>query len=240
VRLLVVEDMMDMAEIVMRELGSAGFAVDHVGNLEDASFSVETTDYEAVVLDRQLPDGDGLAWLKSMRKKKWMRPAIIMSGACNGPKDRIEGLNAGADDYIAKPMELGELVARVRALLRRPHDFADCVLKAGNITLDVIGRECRTDQGELVTFTRRELCIFEHMMRRFNRVVAKSSLENALYGHNEEASANSIEVAVHRVRKRLQNVGASLTVHTVRGIGYMLQSNERVPRIGDASLVKLY
>lgn len=221
-RLLLVEDGLDLAQIIMGELHPAGFAVDHVDNLEDASFSARATDYAAVLLDRQLPDGDGLNWLKSMRRQNWTLPAIIMSGSCYGVRDKIEGLNAGADDYLVKPMEFGELVARVRAVLRRPQAFEGTYLKAGNIVLDVVGRECRTDCGELVAFTRREFCIFEQMMRRFNRVVPKASLENALYGQDDEVSANSIEVGVHRVRKRLSDAGATLNVQTVRGIGYML------------------
>jgi DNA-binding response OmpR family regulator len=222
VRLLLVEDGLDLAQIIMGELHPAGFAVDHVDNLEDASFSARATDYAAVLLDRQLPDGDGLTWLKSMRRQNWTLPAIIMSGSCYGVRDKIEGLNAGADDYLVKPMEFGELVARIRAVLRRPQVFEGTCLKAGNIILDVVGRECRTDHGDLVAFTRREFCIFEQMMRRFNRVVPKASLENALYGQDDEVSANSIEVGVHRVRKRLADAGASLNVQTVRGIGYML------------------
>jgi DNA-binding response OmpR family regulator len=225
-RLLLVEDGLDLAEFIIGELRPAGFAVDHASNLEDASFLIRSMDYVGALIDRQLPDGDGLAWLRSMRRQKWMRPAIIMSGACKSVQDRIEGLNAGADDYLAKPLELGELVARVRAVLRRPQGIEDTCIKAGNLTLDIVGRECRTDCGTLVAFTRKEFCIFEHMMRRFNRVVAKSSLENSLYGQDEDVSVNSIEVGVHRVRKRLADAGASLNVQTVRGIGYLLHSTQ--------------
>ncbi|MBT7759617.1 MAG: response regulator transcription factor, partial [Rhodospirillaceae bacterium] len=142
----------------------------------------------------------------------------------DGLEDRVNGLNAGADDYLLKPFAMPELVARLKALLRRPSGALGIHLEIGNIRFDTISRE--VEIGKLpITLTGREISLLEHLMRRAGRVVAKDVLEDHIYGFGEETASNSLEVMVHRLRRKLSDCGASAHVHTVRGVGYLLKDN---------------
>ncbi len=176
--------------------------------------------YDAAVLDLGLPDGDGLAVLRSARRIGKALPILILT-ARDAVEDRVAGLNAGADDYLTKPFAMIELIARIKALLRRPGGVLGITLAAGNVSLDTVGREL-TVAGTPVQLSRRELAILEQMMRRFGRIVPKAVLEEKLYGIDEEPDSNTIPVHVHHLRRQLQAAGASLVVHTIRGVGYIL------------------
>jgi len=134
---------------------------------------------------------------------------------------QIQTLNAGADDYLTKPFAIAELIARVKALLRRPGGVLGMTLEAGNVRLDTVGREL-TIAGIPARLSRRELAILEQMMRRFGRIVPKAVLEEKLYGIDEEPDSNPIPVHVHHLRRQLEAAGASLVIHTIRGVGYIL------------------
>ena len=219
-RLLVIEDEDRLSGILKSKLGEIGFTVDIADSAEDAGIALELINYDAAVLDLGLPDGDGLAVLTAARRAGKALPILILT-ARDAVEDRVAGLNTGADDYLTKPFAMTELVARIKALLRRPGGVLGMTLEAGNVRLDTIGREL-TIGGMPVRLSRRELAIIEQMMRRFGRIVPKSVLEEKLYGIDEEPDSNPIPVHIHHLRRQLDAAGAHLMIHTIRGVGYIL------------------
>ncbi|MBV8778026.1 MAG: response regulator transcription factor [Alphaproteobacteria bacterium] len=219
-RLLLVEDNERFAALLQQGLGTAGFAVDLVTAAKEADSALEAGRWDIVVVDRGLPDGDGLDVLTQMRGRGDATPVLILT-ARGSLKDRVNGLQSGADDYLVKPFALEELVARLQALLRRPGNLLGLALRLGNLTLDTVGRQVLVDERP-ITFSAREIAVLEHLMRRSGRVVAKSLLESSLYGPAQEVGSNAVEVHVHRLRRHLIEAGASVQVHTVRGVGYMI------------------
>jgi len=201
-------------------LQNGGFAVDHVGTTADADGALATTHYDTLLLDLGLPDKDGLVWLSDQRRRQMTRPVLVLT-ARDSLEDLVAGLNQGADDYLRKPFELDELIARVRALLRRPGEALGVKLTAGNVSLDTSEREVSVN-GVPVEFGRREMDGLELLMRRAGRVVQKSAIEDAIYSFGEDLASNAIEVLVHRIRRRLQEAGADMHIHTLRGVGYVL------------------
>ena len=223
-RLLLVEDNMRLADSVRVGLEKEGFVVDCFGTVGDAGHALAATAYDGVVLDLGLPDGDGLEVLQELRDRKDSTPVLILT-ARDGVSDRVDGLNAGADDYLLKPFALEELVARVRALLRRPGGALGMTLTAGNVSFDSIAREVRVSDAP-INISRREMGVLEQLMRRYDRVVPKDVLEEKLYGFEDEVASNSVEVHISRLRKRLAGAGADVRIHTLRGIGYLLSKEE--------------
>jgi len=223
VRLLIIEDEDRLSGILKSRLGEAGFAVDVAASAGDANAALELINYDAVVLDLGLPDGDGLGVLAAARRIGKALPILILT-ARDAVEDRVAGLNAGADDYLTKPFAMSELIARIKALLRRPGGVLGITLKAGNLSLDTIGRELSV-VGKPVRLSRQELAILEQMMRRFGRIVPKAVLEEKLYGIDEEPGSNTIPVHVHHLRRQLEVARASLVIHTIRGVGYILGEN---------------
>ena len=219
-RLLVVEDETRIAELVAAALGRAGFAVDAVGTAADAREALALTAYDAAILDLGLPDGDGLALLAGLRRRGSGVPVLVLT-ARDAVEDRVAGLDTGADDYLVKPFAMAELVARTKALLRRPGHALGLTLEAGNIVLDTVGRDVRVGAAVL-QLPRQELAILEHLMRRLGRVVPKAVLEEKLYGTDEVPESNAVPVHVHHLRRKLAEAGATPEIHTVRGIGYLL------------------
>jgi DNA-binding response OmpR family regulator len=219
-RLLVIEDERRIAEIVKRTLERSGFAVDTVRLCADAREALSLTPYDAAILDLGLPDGDGLKLLAELRLARNPVPVLVLT-ARDAVEDRVLGLDAGADDYLVKPFAMAELVARTKALLRRPGGALGTTLEAGNVVLDTIGRDVRI-AGATLPMPRRECAILEHLMRRAGRVVPKTVLEEKLYGIDDELESNAIPVHVHHLRRKLLDAGATAEIHTVRGIGYLL------------------
>jgi DNA-binding response OmpR family regulator len=222
-RLLVVEDNTELAGVISAGLGRAGFSVDRVERADDASAALRGVTYDAVVLDLGLPDRDGLHVLQGTRRAGRTTPILILT-ARDAVEDRVAGLNAGADDYLVKPFEMSELVARLRALLRRPGAALGIVLQISNISLDTVGREARV-AGAPITLSRRELALLEMLMRRSGHVVPRDSLIDGLYAFGEEIASNALEVHVHRLRRKLGDAGATAEIHTVRGVGYIMTEN---------------
>jgi DNA-binding response OmpR family regulator len=219
-RLLVVEDEQRIVDILKDGLESAGFIVDAVNTATGALNALSDIPYDAAVLDLGLPDGDGLEVLKSARAHGVQIPVLVLT-ARDAIDHRVCGLDAGADDYLVKPFAIQELVSRVKALLRRPGGALGAVLKAGNLAFDTIGREV-TVSGSPVQFSRRELSILEILLRRFGRVVPKDVLEEKLYAFDQEPESNAVSVHVHHLRRKLKTQAATVEVHTVCGIGYLL------------------
>jgi DNA-binding response OmpR family regulator len=223
-RLLVVEDEGRIAELVKAGLARAGFAVDVVGLRADAQAALSVTTYDAAVVDLGLPDGDGLELLRKLRAEGDQTPVLVLT-ARDAVEDRVCGLDTGADDYLVKPFAMTELVARTKALLRRPGGALGMTLKASNISFDTIERDVRIGGVSLV-LPRRESAILEHLMRRLGRVVPKPILEEKLYGVDDEHESNTIPVHVHHLRRKLMDAGANAEIHTVRGVGYLLTETE--------------
>jgi len=219
-RLLLVEDETELRELVGRNLTRAGFAVDALGGLDEARAALGTSPFDAIILDLGLPDGDGLTLLRQLRGRKDATPVLLLT-ARDGVDDRVEGLNSGADDYLLKPFAMPELVARIKALLRRPSGALGVVLESGNIRFDTVGRTL-TVGDKPVALTPREMALLENLLRRAGRVVPKAVLEERIYGFDDEVTPNSLEVLMHRLRKKLEGGSFSGEIHTVRGVGYLL------------------
>jgi DNA-binding response OmpR family regulator len=220
VRLLLIEDNERFAALLRQGLATAGFTVDVLTTAKDASAALETGRWDIVVLDRGLPDTDGLDVLTGMRRRGDTTPVLILT-AHGSLKDRVTGLQSGADDYLVKPFALEELVARLQALLRRPGNLLGLALRLGNLTLDTVARQVFVEDRP-IAFSAREIAVLEHLLRRSGRVVAKTLLESSLYGPAQEVGSNALEVHVHRLRRHLVETGATVQVHTVRGVGYMI------------------
>lgn len=176
-------------------------------------------DYALVLLDLGLPDGDGLRLLPILRDGG--RVPIIVLTARDQLADRLAGLDGGADDYVVKPVEMPELVARCRAVLRRPGDRSGTILRIGVLSLDTAARSVSVN-GVPVPFGRREVGVLEQLMRAAGRVASRHVLEEAIYGFDQEVSPNALDAAVSRLRRGLEAAGCPLPIVTVRGVGWML------------------
>lgn len=219
-RLLVVEDHVELASLIADGLRRAGFGVDTVALADEAMAAWRAVSYDAVVLDLGLPDQDGTAVLRHARQGGRTAPVLILT-ARDAVEDRVAGLNAGADDYLIKPFDMTELVARLRALLRRPGAALGTVLEVGNIALDTIGQEAQV-AGRACPLARRELALLEMLMRRAGHVVPRDPLSDSLYAFGEEIASNALEVHIHRLRRKLADAGSAAEIHTVRGVGYIM------------------
>jgi DNA-binding response OmpR family regulator len=223
-RLLLIEDNERFAALLKRGLTAAGFVVDILATAEDAIAALQANRFEIVILDLGLPDADGLDVLTEMRRGGDPTPVLILT-ARGSLKDRVTGLGGGADDYLVKPFALEELVARLRALLRRPGNLLGATLSVGNLSLDTAARQASV-AGEPIFLSPREVAVLEHLLRRSGRVVGKSLLENNLYGMAHEVGSNAVEVYVHRLRRRLAELDASVEIHTLRGVGYLIRERK--------------
>lgn len=219
-RILIVEDNRRLAQLVAKGCAREGFAADLCPDLESARAAIAAARHDAVILDLGLPDGDGLQLLAGLRAEGNDIPVLVLT-ARDALQARVQGLNSGADDYLLKPFAMEELVARLRALLRRPGQALGRVLSAGNVSLDTVAREVSI-AGAPAVFSKRETDLLEILLRRQGRVVAKEAIEHGLHAFDDEISSNTVEVSVHRLRKRLAEAGANVEVHTLRGIGYLL------------------
>src|SRR5436309_13029599 len=219
-RILLVEDEPQIADFVSRGLDENGYSVDVARDGEEALEWPSVANFDIIVLDVMLPAVDGIEVCRTLRAQG-LRTPILMLTARDAVEDRVRGLDAGADDYLVKPFATTELVARTKALLRRPGHALGTTLEAGNVLFDTIGRDVRI-HGETLALARQELSVLEHLMRRLGRVVPKAVLEEKLYGIDDELGSNAIPVHVHHLRRKLTESGATCAIHTVSGIGYLL------------------
>jgi DNA-binding response OmpR family regulator len=213
-RLLLIEDDAMIGKAVRQGLGDAGFAVDWVQDGRAAELALGNGVYDLAVLDLGLPGKDGMALLRELRGRRDALPVLIAT-ARDAVAQRIEGLNAGADDYLLKPFDLDELVARVRALLRRHAGGGSPVLECGPLRLDPVHKEVSVG-GEPVRLSAKEFALLETLMQRPGAVLSREQLEDALYGWSEEVGSNAVEVHLHNLRRKL---GAD-SIRNVRGVGY--------------------
>lgn len=215
-RLLLVEDDSMIGEAVLDLLRAEHYAVDWVRDGEMADTALRTQDYDLVLLDLGLPKRDGLDVLRALRARRQRMPVLIAT-ARDAVQQRIEGLDAGADDYVLKPYDLNELLARLRALLRRAAGRAEPVYEHQGISINPATREV-TAQGQPVQLSAREWAVLEPLLARPGLVLSRAQLEEKLYGWRDEISSNAVEVYIHGLRKKL---GAGL-IQNVRGVGYMV------------------
>jgi two-component system OmpR family response regulator len=221
-RILVAEDDATLAEGVMTSLRQSGYAVDWVKNGVEADSALDADAFDLLILDLGLPRKSGLDVLKRLRSRESRIPVLILT-ARDGVDDRVRGLDAGADDYLAKPFDLAELVARVRALTRRGMSGAPTLLRHGSLTYDQVGRVAQL-KGEPLELSAREVGLLEIFLQRAGRMVSKEQLVSHLCEWGDEVSPNAIEVSVHRLRKKLEPGGVRIV--TVRGLGYSLEKPE--------------
>ena len=222
-RILLVEDHDRLARLMCKGLEAAGIAADAAGRIDSAWAAIQQMPYDALILDRGLPDGDGLVLLQRLRKAGLGMPCLVLT-ARDALHDRVQGLEAGADDYLPKPFAMDEMVARVRALLRRPVAFQQLDPSHGDLTLrPAAGVLCRGDQS--VTLAPAELHIMELLLHRPKEVVRRSALEAAAWGLSEAVTPNALDVALHRLRRKLLAIGSCQRIVNVRGLGYALRED---------------
>jgi two-component system OmpR family response regulator len=216
-RILLIEDEPILGDAIRERIARDGHAVDWMQRLDDGRAALAAVDYQLVLLDLHLPDGRGLDLLKEMRRKGDKRPVMILT-ARDQIRDRIEGLNAGADDYLVKPFDLDELGARISAVARRYAGNPNPAIQVKDIEIDLARRSvCRAD-GRSIDVTGREWVIIEALAARPGHILTKAQLEEAIYDFGVEIESNAIEVYVSRLRKKL---GPGI-IETVRGVGYRL------------------
>ena len=223
-RILIIEDEKSLAGLMEQTMRQHGYAAQVTHSLGEARKAL-TQPFDAIISDRRLPDGDGLELIKEIRASGNGIPVLMLT-ALGLPKDKVAGLEAGADDYLGKPFSLFELVARVKALLRRTAGAKGLQLEAGNVVLDTLHDTVKID-GKSALFGKREVVLLRHLLQRSGEVVGKDVLEQVLYGNTDKDdsggdSRNALEVAVHRLRKLLEKHKATLEIVTVRGVGYMV------------------
>ena len=215
-RVLLIEDDTILGAAVRDQIVGDSHSVDWVGRLDRAAEHLDSAAYDLVLLDLMLPDGRGLAFLRELRRKGCATPVIILT-ALDQISDRIEGLNAGADDYMTKPFDLAELSARLNAVARRYSGNPNPLVEIGGLQIDLAARTVMKI-GRLIALTAREWALFEAFVQRPGQVMSKAQLEDRLYAFGAEVESNTIEVHVSRLRKKL---GAGL-IETERGLGYRL------------------
>jgi len=216
-RILLVEDDRTLGEAVRDHIANIHHAIDWMQNLDDAKVSVKTVDYGLILLDLRLPDGSGVDFLKALRSGSNATPVIILT-AHDQISDRIEGLNAGADDYLVKPFNLDELTARMLAVTRRHSGNSSSVIAVGTLLINIADRSVFSGEREIV-LSGREWAVLDKLLLRAGAIVSKAQIEEALYAFGWEVESNTVEVYISRLRKKLGREH----VATIRGVGYKIE-----------------
>lgn len=220
-KLLLIEDERELANALAAALGKHGIVIDHAVYLADAFELTLQNTYDAILLDRRLPDGEGLTFIPKLRRAGVDTPVIVLT-ARNEPMERVEGLDLGADDYLGKPFLIEELMARVRALLRRPPTLEEQTIRVGRLHIDPLHLHVMAGSVPL-ELPRRELLVLQALARRKGKTVLRSTLEEAVYNYEEEIQSNALDAHISRLRKRLADADAGVTIHNIRGVGYLLR-----------------
>jgi DNA-binding response OmpR family regulator len=223
-RILVVEDDARVASFIRRGLREEQYTVDVAGDGEQALFLAQTNDYDLLILDLVIPKRPGLEVLRTLRAERVSTPILILT-AKGKPEEKVAGLDAGADDYLPKPFDFDELLARVRALLRRRGDLIPTVLRAGDLELDVLRHRATRASCELA-LTSREYAVLEFLLRYQNQLVTRTMLAEHVWEHDFDPLSNVINVTVARLRKKIDGDSSQKLLHTVRDRGYILRAPE--------------
>lgn len=221
-RLLAVEDEKELAHLLKRNLTQRGLVADIAASVAEAEACLDAARYDVMLLDRRLPDDDGLVLLRRLRAADNTMSVIIIT-ARDALEDRVEGLNLGADDYLVKPFAIEELIARINAVSRRPATARGVTVEIANLAFNFATSEARVDGIPLV-LPRRELATLQFLMRAAGRVVVRDNLLEGLYGFDEEPSSNAVDATVSRLRRHLRSARAEVRIVVVRGVGYMIEA----------------
>ncbi|HPF77805.1 MAG TPA: response regulator transcription factor [Alphaproteobacteria bacterium] len=224
--IVIVEDQKDLSTLIADQLKKVGIQSSCAGSGEQALDLIDPAVHNLIILDRGLPDMEGLDLLKTLREEGIKIPVLILT-AKDELGDKVAGLNNGADDYLVKPFEMDELIARIHALNRRPSETINTTLKIGNVEFLPSENVLKVEEKN-IDLSIKEKEALERLMRLPGRVVSKDTLLSALYGHGEEGSHNSVEVLIHRLRKKLDSTKADIDIKTLRGIGYMIREKKDV------------
>lgn len=222
-KILVVEDNQKLAANIKEGLEHEGFAVDCVfdGLTAEKRILINRTDYDVVILDLMLPGKDGVAVCQSWREQEVVVPVLMLT-ARDATDDKVKGLNSGADDYLAKPFAFEELLARVRALLRRPTVTEKTVLEAGDITLDTVRRRVER-AGKEIVLTLKEYMVLEYLLRNQNKVITRDALYDHAWDYADNSFSNTVNVHIKNLRQKLHDNNGKL-IQTIRGVGYRLEA----------------
>lgn len=221
-RLLYVEDEIDILETTARRLARDGHSVDACENGLDGWDYIEVTEYDVIILDIMLPGLNGLDLLRRIRAKRITTPVLLLT-AKDSIGDRVDGLDAGADDYLVKPFAYEELLARIRALSRRmPVDEISNLLEVADLSLDIASKEVRRN-GQLIKLSAREYSLLEFLMRNQGIVLSRERIEQAIYNYDFDGGSNVVDVYIRYLRKKIDADFPSSLIHTVRGSGYVLR-----------------
>lgn len=221
VRVLLVEDEPEMAIAIRTVLEREGYIVDQVASLAELHEVARLARSDVVLLDRTLPDGDGITAIADLRRFVRGVPVIVITARA-GVEDRVAGLDTGADDYLAKPFAMEEMLARIRAVRRRPAALPPQQVELGGLVYDMANDEALV-HGLRLDLPRRELRVLAALMRRRGRTVLRGALEEAVYGFDDDIQPNALDPHISRLRKRLAEAGADAEIHTIRGVGYLLR-----------------
>jgi len=223
-RILLIEDEKRIAELIARGLHNAGFEVDFVGEGARGLEMFQTQDYDLIILDLLLPDMDGLQVLERLRNRKHCPPILILS-ALGAVEDRVKGLERGADDYLSKPFSFNELLARVRALLRRGQPLRER-LQVGDLVMDVMRRKV-SRAGQPIELAPKEFAILEFLMRNAGRPLTRTAIVEHVWEMDYDGLTNIVDVYIRHLRSKIDDRWPHKLIRTVRGIGYMIEAGEK-------------
>ena len=220
-RLLVIEDEKQLLRLIGKRLKEEGYAYDLASDGREGLNFAESIEYDCIILDIMLPSVDGFTIIKKLREKNINSPIIVLT-AKSATKDKVNGLDYGADDYIRKPFSFEELIARVRAMLRRKLDEKETVLKCRDLTLDLISREVYRN-NKLIQLTTKEFSILEYFLRNKGRILTKSQIAEHVWNYEFDYHSNIIEVYIRYLRKKMDDDYEEKLIHTIRGVGYKIK-----------------
>lgn len=221
-RILLIEDDQAVAAFLLQGLREASYAVDRASNGMDGLHMACSESYDVIILDLMLPGMDGLTVLRNLRSRKIDTPLICLT-ARDAVGDRVEGLNAGADDYLAKPFSFTELHARINALMRRGHRLASNPIIVGDLSVDVLSRAVLR-AGKRIDLSPREFALLEYLVRNAGSILSRTMLMEHVWDMNQDPLTNVVDVHVNRLRKKVDHGFASPLIHTIRGVGYVLRA----------------
>jgi heavy metal response regulator len=224
-RILVVEDELGIARFICQGLSEAGYAVDLATDGQEGLSHALAAPYDLIILDIRLPKMDGLRLLRELRERGVRTPVLLLT-ALDTVEDRVKGLDSGADDYLVKPFAFPELLARVRALLRRPPLQSDPVLRVGDLELDTVRREVRR-AGRRIHLSPREFSLLEYMMRHPNQVLTRTQIAEHIWNFDFYPGSNVVDVYIGYLRRKIDRGFDRPLIHTVRGVGYRLSAEEK-------------
>lgn len=220
-RILVADDEHDLLDVTIKRLKADGFSVDGCENGEDALYYIENTKYDLAVLDIMMPKLDGLTVLRTLRARKNSIPILLLT-AKDSINDRVEGLNAGADDYLIKPFAYDELIARIRALLRRHSDEKTDILSIADLTMELSTKKVMRNGAEII-LSSKEFALLEYLMRNKGAVISRAQLENHVWDYGFEGGSNIVDVYIRYLRKKIDEPFEVKLIHTIRGMGYTIR-----------------